>query len=622
MEKTLNKKFLILIILFLISGCHKKEINKGINEDFNKQIQIIENSFSPEITYSAYKKANSYLEEIYLNLNLLMKNSFNQIDEYKYNIQEKYLNDLYWKNHDTLMISLKKCLENDNNYNYLKNYIDVDFYKNIKIDSLFFSNCKIEDINLNLLIDKIYEQINKINKNELSNVEFLNSYEVISKFINFYFNQYNRYNLLSDLYIDKSLENYEYIYLHSSEILSLYQNYIKNILLSNYKSLFLENYNFSIFDQEYYLNLNQINEETLSLLNEENKLKNEYLINKNQNNENYDYKHNLLELIKIRNNIAKMNGYNNYLEYIWSDYSRDYTLKESLNLISYILNNKDLFYFYYYFNKEFYFSSYKEIILNEDDYFNFLNYSNNILNTSFLIDELRTYGNYNFQSRTNKNQNRSYVDLVNSKYFIYISGKPNQFILPTISHEFGHYVGLNSYIYEPTISLKNLDLCEVHSQGLEYLMTNYYKEIFPEEITNSLIYYLLNNAIWTILSASYFFFFENYIYANYENINISMMDEKFEIIQNKLNVNLSYINIPHFYISPGYYISYLISIIPSLEIFSLPFEEGKYIYKKIIDYGPYHNFNEVISSCNLITPFSFSSLELIINKFKQIKTTI
>ena len=79
-------------------------------------------------------------------------------------------------------------------------------------------------------------------------------------------------------------------------------------------------------------------------------------------------------------------------------------------------------------------------------------------------------------------------------------------------------------------------------------------------------------------------------------------------------------NITHIFTSPGYYISYLTSIIPSLVLWSNnDINLVRKQYKTILSYGTSNDFIYVLNQVNLPSPFEKESIKLIENQIDKRK---
>lgn len=145
-----------------------------------------------------------------------------------------------------------------------------------------------------------------------------------------------------------------------------------------------------------------------------------------------------------------------------------------------------------------------------------------------------------------------------------------------VIHEFGHYN--NTYHNADTFleSCNNIDVCEIHSQGLQMLFYDYYEELLGEEMGEQYAFYdvytMAENAVSTAIVAEFEI-------KAYENPDMTLEE------LNKLYLTLSesyglrydaqiselynWCDISHIFTSPCYYISYLTSAFSSLDILTM-----------------------------------------------------
>lgn len=626
----MKKVILSLSLLLTLSSCslvgfqQGSEIEVSINSDYNFQLELMGND-NVETSYSAYLKCVEYLDEIYEKVDDCLLNSKIGSQEIR-NENSKKAHDEYWKNHDLLMKKLNKILQKEEVYEY---YIAQDnslsYYKNIKISNLF--NSKSYSL---MNEDEINNKGNNlINKLKLGEVEFD---EIASDFLTFFgdFKKLFNANGLASIYQDLYVEDEKYVNDTSSlsqTYTTVYQTYkkiFKEALTSNYKEAFIEKYELSEADINYFLDSRSYSEKVENLLVEETALENTFTTNFNQNNYSFDYQKNYLDLIKIRREIASELNLDSYLDFVWTDtYGRDYQIEEGKTLTNNILNSSSLINLYEKFSSDYYASSYRLINqkISETYIFEILDLTKNaFVQAQDAILELKTYGNYNFEARSDKYSGSYVTDYdMDGNLFVYVSGSGDLTMIPSIVHEFGHYLGLSRYDETKEGNGFNLDICEVHSQGLEYLMNNYYGQKMSNSSLDALIDYQMQSALWTLLSGSVVSEFEYYVYTTEEeNLTIENLNNEFDELTSKMGGNFSYSDIPHVYVQPGYYISYVTSIIPSLQLWAMDLETAIEIYNNIIGYGETNGFLNVLNLSGLTSPFDKKTLDTIISKLETL----
>ncbi len=136
-------------------------------------------------------------------------------------------------------------------------------------------------------------------------------------------------------------------------------------------------------------------------------------------------------------------------------------------------------------------------------------------------------------------------------------------------HEFGHY---NADFYNDGMGFfldysKTMDIFEVHSQGLELLMTHYYPEIFGGEADDVLLYKTYN-FLYTLLNNALLDEFEQYAYTT-PDVTLQQLNEKYCSLKKEYGLidpddprteMYGWTSITHLYQTPGYVISYATSL--------------------------------------------------------------
>lgn len=142
----------------------------------------------------------------------------------------------------------------------------------------------------------------------------------------------------------------------------------------------------------------------------------------------------------------------------------------------------------------------------------------------------------------------------------------------TSVHEFGHFNAARNSLpdawYE--IDSTNLDIAEVHSQGLEALFTNYYDEIFGTS-SDACRYIQLSDMISAISAGFMVNEFECYIFSNYtDEMTADDVISKYNELKDSYEIYpIDMYRISHLFQTPGYYISYAVSALAALEIWGV-----------------------------------------------------
>ena len=628
----MKKLFLAILLVFPLCSCSKllginSNFDYEINKDFDKQIEIMNTSENVEELFQAYQKATLYLEEQYDKLNEFLKNSeSNKMTMHNYNKISKSMNLDYWKNYEEYIVSLNEILQYFPHFNYFNQRIEnALFYRNLDVNRIFTKQT-YEMIDGESLSKNINSLINKIEENQISYTDFCNEFENIIILYSVLMGSYSLTSIYQDLYPND--KNYYQDYTLINNYYSICENekneLFKAILASSFREKFIERYQLLQSEIDYFDNIPDYSEKVKELIEKEVKLETEFSNAYNQRLLKFDYQKNYLELVKVRRNIAEELNHSSYLDYVWSDFGRDYSIEDSRKITLEVLSNNQVTSLF----RKFLSQAQKSVTrlsnyyVDEKDIFKALELTNEIHpSAKEAILELQTFGNYNFENRNDK-YSGSYVSEYNisgTDYFILLGGINDATLIPTAIHEFGHYLGLTKNDKSLYNGLFSLDICEVHSQGLEYLMTNYFHELYSREITNGLIDYQIFNALWTIISNSIISEFEYYVYTTEDELTIDNFDKKFRTLLNSLGgTEFYYYEVPHIYLQSGYCISYVTSLIPSLDLWTMDLDKAKESYKTLIEYGESNGFINVLEKANINSPFNEGVIDNIVNKFSQI----
>ena len=146
--------------------------------------------------------------------------------------------------------------------------------------------------------------------------------------------------------------------------------------------------------------------------------------------------------------------------------------------------------------------------------------------------------------------------------------------LSTAAHEFGHFNALRQdttpYLY---IHGSNLDLAEVHSQGLEVLYTDFYDSIYGvnDEFLS------LGEAGSLLVAVAGGFQgneFENYVFDHADSMTPQDVVDKYHELAKKYKLyDVPFYQIAHFFQMPGYYISYAVSALAAIDLWSVMYRD-------------------------------------------------
>lgn len=614
-----KNSLLIMLLLPLIIGCGPKN-NPSTNTSDDTPTEFV---YSLEKSvFENYQSFNQYQETLLVNKSQLTSN-----------VAISDLTNMYFKNKADFIISLQEDLNNneERKAQFIEDIGEEEVTYLLNVDtSKMFINLQYHDVDKDKITSNVSNILDAISNKESTSLFF----EKIDTFFDDY-REVIEMNRLINIYADLFIDNEDY-QVKKDELDILYNN-----LLNDYKKMFqgllsddtyvdkaVEYFELTKEDVEFFLSTKVYEDDVMELFDEETTLENSFsdTLKIPARNELY------LQLVNQRKKIATRLGYDNYLEYVYSDvYDRSYSIDDSRALLDNILKYFPKIY-YKAMNSLINSSSYLTKIT-ELDLLKSFDFAVNICpQAEKSIRDLKMYGYYNFDNRTNKYSGsyQTTLDANEEKNYIFISTNGDIADYPTVFHELGHYLASEVYDETKVGDKFDLDIAEVDSQGLEYLMGNYFHLFMDDYDAKQLNKIQVSNALWTIMSGSTIASFEDYIYTSEEELTLDSIQAKFNEIADSYIYPYSfgydaftgdyyYSVVPHIFSSPGYYISYVNSIIPSLLLWANPdLEEAKNQYNTIVSYGTTNDFVYVLNQANLKSPFEESAIVDIYNKMSKL----
>ena len=290
-----------------------------------------------------------------------------------------------------------------------------------------------------------------------------------------------------------------------------------------------------------------------------------------------------VRLVALRGELAQAFGYDNYNDYAYAAvFGRDYTPEEAGDFawavaehISPIYVKLNLLY-----------------ALNQDDPILSGDYTGDVAiqmirpyldqmssELGEAMDYMVDHDMYDLDSSPVK-QEVGYTITLYSYGAPYMSNCPTNSLydFSTLVHEFGHY---NNAYWDPmdwNTPGDITDVAEVHSQGMELLMTNFYGELFGNSAQTAVDYVMLN-LIGSLTQGCMYGELERYAYDT-PDVTLQQLNDKCRELAQELGMidaalggvsdeylecwytetfTNSWVTIPHLFQSPGYYISYATS---------------------------------------------------------------
>jgi len=288
------------------------------------------------------------------------------------------------------------------------------------------------------------------------------------------------------------------------------------------------------------------------------------------------------QLVKLRNEMAVEEGYDNFAEYSYEEsFNRDYTVDDTKDLLK-MIRKKGAAYLQKIsgLGSEVT-ASYEDLIQGDvETYEKLLPYFEDI--NPELGTSLRSIINLGLCDMLNKKNKRNagFTTPLGSfgDAFIFDSPTGSYSDLFTMVHEFGHY-SADYYNNEGTYhEITNMDTAEIESQGLEMLFTEYYSDIYGEEIGDALEAAEVDSIASALVDEAIIVEFEIYVYEHPDE-TVEEYSRQYKDILESYGYTTSIINstggsdvwmdTTHIFVAPNYYISYITTGITALEIYSL-----------------------------------------------------
>ncbi len=269
-----------------------------------------------------------------------------------------------------------------------------------------------------------------------------------------------------------------------------------------------------------------------------------------------------VELIQVRQDIAAYAGYNSYPEFAYEFYFyRDYTPAQAQSYMDGIA--KELAPLYTDLDYNVWGPAYESC--GEEDVFA---YVQELAQTAGGVAEdaftfMEELGVYDLTAGPNKYDASFEVYLI-SYYtpFVFVNPQGTRADQLTFAHEFGHFC--NDYAVGGTVV--GIDVAEVFSQGLEYLSLTYCED--GEDFTKM----KLADSLCVFVEQSVYATFENQAYL-LENPTVEDVRGAYQRANEAFGLDIyardyrDYTMVPHFFMSPMYVISYVVSNDGAMQIY-------------------------------------------------------
>ena len=323
----------------------------------------------------------------------------------------------------------------------------------------------------------------------------------------------------------------------------------------------------------------------------------------------------LVEMVKLRKDIAKAAGYENYLEFAYDYYyNRDYTYTQVQELTGEIQNELV--------------PIYRELA--GSDLWNAYGEPSSQYETfQYVKDCAKAMGGRVEAAFDHMSDGKLYdISFGQNKYdasfeiYLYTYDAPFVFVNPTgsiydkltFTHEFGHYC----HDHASYGSVAGVDVSEVFSQGLEYLSLSY------GNAPDSLEKLKLADGLCVYVEQAAYADFEHLIYLE-EDLTAQRVQQLYAQIGEDYGFDWegwesrSFVEITHFYIAPLYVISYVVSNDAAFQLYQTEQKKpgnGLQILQEQLDTEE-TQFLAFLKSAKLKSPFEAGRIQMVATTFRE-----
>lgn len=323
-----------------------------------------------------------------------------------------------------------------------------------------------------------------------------------------------------------------------------------------------------------------------------------------------------IELVQVRYEIATYAGFSSYPEYAYAEiYTRDYTPEQEVAYLKQVRK----------YLKPVYSQLYTEGVnlrlrsRDEEDTYAYVEDLAKAMGGQVeeAFEFMTTYHLYDITKSANK---------FNSSFEVYLIsyGEPYVFVNPsgseqdylTFAHEFGHFC--NDYISE--VGITSVDVAEVFSQGMEYLSLFYVQDTARLETLQMV------SSLCVYVEQSAFADFEQRIYAmDPEKLTVDQVFDLFEKVGNSYGFDAwgvdgrQFVSIQHFFTSPCYVFSYVVSNDAAMQLYQMEAEEsgaGLALFMEQLSTEE-EDFLAFVEAAGLDSPFAEGRIQSVAQTFRE-----
>lgn len=329
-----------------------------------------------------------------------------------------------------------------------------------------------------------------------------------------------------------------------------------------------------------------------------------------------------VDLVLVRQEIATYNGYDSYLDYAYEEtYSRDYTPQQQADYLAEV--REHLVPIFYQIYTEGISHSVRIRRRDEEDTLAYVeematNMGGVYLEAFQLMSEKHLYDN-TVSSKKFESSFEVFLISYNVPY-LFLCPEGDDYDFLTFAHEFGHFTN----DYASNNSGVSTDVAEIFSQGTEYLSLFYVEEAAN---TDTLEIIKMADSLGVYVQQSCFADFEQRVYAmDPEDLNVENVFALFDQVSLEYGFDAfdfdarTFVSIPHFFTSPVYVFSYVVSNDAAMQIYQMEQDEsgsGLAMMQEHLDTEE-EQFLAFLESAGLESPFVEGRLESVAEVFYKV----
>jgi len=226
-------------------------------------------------------------------------------------------------------------------------------------------------------------------------------------------------------------------------------------------------------------------------------------------------------------------------------------------------------------------------------------------------DYLTDHGLYDIDSSPTKLQGGYTMALYSyGSAFIYDYPYENWRDIETVIHEFGHYNETFHSKDSVITSVHNVDVAEIHSQGLELLCLEYADEIYGDGLKEAVTYNVLGSMTNSIIDGCIYDAFQHKVYTYEGELTVEELNRMFYETANSFGAEYEpdsldvygWVTVTHTFEQPMYYIGYATSALAALDILAMSVENREAAIDCYMHLTTYHGqlgFRETLDDVGL-----------------------